>query len=294
MRSLRGVVALGAGLCAAVSFAEVARAEEAARIETSILYVEGGDKRQQSLDVYAPKSGSELPVMVWIHGGGWQIGDKWRVEEKPATFNARGFVFVSINYRLHPTTDYRGQGEDVAKAIDWVREHIKAYGGSPEKIFLMGHSAGAHLAALVATDPRYLTAEGMKLSDLRGVVLLDGACYDIPRQRELAVLPRMRELYRTVFTDDVEKQKDASPIEHVERERGIPPFLILHVATRRDGRIQSEALGKKLSDAGVSAKVIAAENKTHATINREIGKPDDVPTRQIFEFLQQQLKESTE
>lgn len=265
-------------------------AEDPGRVQRSIAYAGEKSDRQQSLDVYVPATGTDLPVMVWIHGGGWQIGDKWRVERKPEVFNAKGFVFVSINYRLHPATDYLGQGADVAKAIRWVHDHAGEHGGSPKKIFLMGHSAGAHLAALVATDPRYLTAEGLKLSDLCGVVLLDGACYDIPRQRELAVLPRMQELYRTVFGDDVEQQQDASPITHVQRGRGIPPFLILHVATRRDGRIQSESLGKRLTEAGVTATVTAAENKTHATINREIGEPDDVPTKQVFEFLDAQMK----
>jgi acetyl esterase/lipase len=175
----------------------------------------------------------------------------------------------------------------VAKAIRWVHDHAAEFRGSPDQILLMGHSAGAHLAALVSTDER------LKLSNIKGTILLDGAGYDIPRQIEIAALPRQKELYRTVFTEDVEKQKDASPISHVEKNKSIPPFLILYVATRRDGRLQSEAFGKKLNDAGVSATVVPAANKTHATINREIGEPDDKPTAEIFQFLTSQLRPST-
>lgn len=249
-------------------------------------YKAGSDRRLTSLDVYAPAEGSELPVAIWIHGGGWHRGDKALVREKPRAFNDKNVVFVSINYRLHPAVDYKEQAADVARAILWVREHIRQFGGSPDRIFLMGHSAGAHLAALVATDERYLQNVGLKLDAIKGVVLVDGAGYDIPRQIQLAALPRLKEMYRTVFTDDPEKQNDASPIAHVERNKGIPPFLILHVADRRDGRIQSESLAKRLNEAGVGAEVVAAENKTHGSINREIGEPGDIPTRHIFEFLE--------
>ena len=128
---------------------------------------------------------------------------------------------------------------------------------------------------------------GLKLSDLAGVILLDGAGYDIPRQIEQASLPRMKTLYKTVFSEDEARQKDASPITHVASGKGIPPFLILHVARRKDSKAQSEGLAAKLRAAGVEAKVVPAEGKTHATINRELGQPDDPPTAAVFEFLEE-------
>jgi acetyl esterase/lipase len=181
---------------------------------------------------------------------------------------------------------YREQAGDLAAAIRWVREHAGEYGGSPDRIALMGHSAGAHLAALVATDRRYLEAEGLGLAVLSGVLLLDGAGYDIPRQVREARVRRMRDLYEGVFTEDEETQKDASPITHVAADKGIPPFLILHVAGRKDSQAQSEGLAARLADAGVEARVVPAEGKTHATINRELGMPDDEPTRVVFEYLE--------
>lgn len=255
-----------------------------ARIERDIAYSQAGGERIR-LDVYAPSDGKDHPVLIWIHGGAWQIGDKANVQSKPRAFNDRGYVFVSINYRFHPTVTYKEQAGDVAQAIRWVHDHARDYGGDPGRIFLMGHSAGAHLAALVATDGRYLEGAGLKPSDLRGVALLDGAGYDIPQQVRQTVLPRMKAMYATVFTEDEATQRDASPITHVARDKGIPPFLILHVAGRRDSKAQSDGLAASLREAGVEAKVVSAEGKTHATINRELGQPDDAPTKAVFEFL---------
>jgi acetyl esterase/lipase len=258
------------------------------RRQVSVSYSAAGTNSEQtSLDVYAPATGEDLPIVIWIHGGAWRIGDKARVERKPEFFNSHGFVMISINYRLHPATDYAGQAADVAQAIRWVHDHAIEFGGSPGQKFLMGHSAGAHLAALVATDERYLRAAGLDLSTLSGVILLDGAGYDIPRQIELAPLPRLKETYRTVFTDDLQKQRDASPINHVAPDKGIPPFLILYVATRRDGRVQSKGLASALSDANVPSRSVAAQNKTHATINRGIGVEGDEPSRLVLAFLQE-------
>jgi arylformamidase len=265
---------------------------EGERVEKDIAYSEAGGDRTR-LDVYAPGEGTGHPVVVWIHGGAWQIGDKANVQTKPKAFNGQGYVLVSINYRFHPAVTYKEQAGDIAGAVRWVREHAGDHGGDPNRIFLMGHSAGAHLAALVGTDDRYLEKAGLKLGDLSGVVLLDGAGYDIPRQIRQALLPRMKTMYTTVFTEDEARQRDASPITHVAKDKHIPPFLILHVASRRDSKAQSEALAANLREVGVEAKVVPAEGKTHATINRELGQPDDAPTRAVFEFLRGHCEKSS-
>jgi acetyl esterase/lipase len=261
------------------------RAEGGMKVARDVAYSGAGGVRTR-LDVYAPAEGKDHPVVVWVHGGAWQIGDKAYVQSKPRAFNDQGYVFVSVNYRFHPAVTYREQAGDIARAIRWVEEHAEEHGGDPKRIFLMGHSAGAHLVALVGTDGRYLERAGLKLSDLSGVVLLDGAGYDIPRQVRQAVLPRLKTMYTSVFTEDEATQRDASPITHVGKDKGIPPFLILHVASRRDSKAQSNELASKLREAGVEAKVVPAEGKTHATINRELGQPDDPPTKAVFEFLE--------
>ena len=254
------------------------------RSERDIPYSDAGGTLTR-LDIYAPAEGKEHPVVVWIHGGGWRRGDKGNVQHKPAAFTSKGYVLVSINYRLYPDVSYEEQGSDIARAIRWVREHIGDYGGNPERLFLMGHSAGAHLAALVATDERYLKGQELKLDVLRGVILLDGAGYDIPRQIRIASLQRAKQLYTAVFSDDEARQRDASPMTHVEQGKGIPPFLILYVAARRDSGAQSTSLADKLQKAGVRAKAVPTEGKTHGTINRELGEDGDAPTQEVFAFL---------
>src|SRR5262249_51202764 len=99
--------------------------------------------RLQALDVYAPMGARMLPVVFWIHGGGWQTGDKSEVNHKPQAFVDSGFVFVSTNYRLLPDVDMGTLTRDVAKAAGWVHAHIAGYGGDPQRLLIMGHSAGA-------------------------------------------------------------------------------------------------------------------------------------------------------
>ncbi len=153
-----------------------------ARVERNVPYAKPGDS-QRSLDVYAPAQGADHPVVVWIHGGGWHKGDKAAVQEKPRAFVERGYVFVSIGYRLMPQAKGPAeQADDVAAAIAWVHKHTREYGGSPERIFVMGHSARAHLAALVCTDDTYLKRHGLSLANTAGCVPVDTAVYDVPAQ----------------------------------------------------------------------------------------------------------------
>jgi acetyl esterase/lipase len=261
------------------------------RVDNDIAYSEAGGNRTR-LDLYSPGGSKDRPVVIWVHGGAWQIGDKRLVQAKTKAFNEHGYVFVSVNYRFHPAVTYKEQAGDIAQAIRWVKDHAREHGGDSGRIFLMGHSAGAHLVALVGTDGRYLEGAGLKLSDLSGVILLDGAGYDIPRQIRQTLLPRLKAMYTNVFTEDEATQKDASPITHVARGKGITPFLILHVASRRGSKAQSEGLAEMLCEAGVEAKVLPAEGKTHLTINRELGEPDDAPTREVFEFLRVHCEKS--
>lgn len=265
-------------------------ATERGQVKRNIAYSEAGGVRTQ-LDVYSPADARNLPVVIWVHGGGWQIGSKASVQDKPKAFNEKGYVFVSVNYRFHPAVTYKEQAGDIAQAVRWVRDHAAEHGGDSKQIFLMGHSAGAHLVALVGTDGRYLENAGLKLSNLSGVILLDGAGYDIPRQIRQSLLPRSRALYTEVFTEDLATRKDASPVTHIASGKNIPPFLILHVADRRDAKAQSEALGSKLRSAGVEVTVVPAEGKTHATINKELGQSNDAPTKAVFEFLESQSRQ---
>jgi arylformamidase len=250
-------------------------------------YAEPKNERQM-LDVYAPPKVKNLPIVVWIHGGGWQRGDKSEVHKKPQAFAEKGYVFVSINYRLLPAVTIKQMAGDVAKAIRWVHDHAKDYGGDPNTIIVMGHSAGAQLAALVCTDDRYLKAHGLPLSIVKACVPVDGDTYDVAMQIK-TVEEKRAKIYKIKFGDE-KMQQELSAVTHVAKGKNIPPFLILHVADHPETRAQSQRLVKVLQEAGFSAKAYAAEGKNHTTINSDLGLSDDRPTQEMFGFLSAVLK----
>jgi acetyl esterase/lipase len=276
--------------------AEPAKAE-AANVKRDIPYANPA-KERQVLDVYAPKDAKNLPVVFWIHGGGWQAGDKKDVQIKPQVFTDKGFVFVSTNYRLLPSVDMGTIVRDVAKSIHWVHDHIADYGGDPKRLLIMGHSAGAQLAALICTDERYLKDEGLSLAITKGCVPVDGDTYDVPAIIETAEtrnrvhgLPQAKFGHREKFGNDPAKHRDFSAVTHVAKDKGIPPFLILHVAEHPDTRAQAQRLGNALKDAGVPVTVFGARETTHNEINADLGLPEDPATKALFEFLAKALKQ---
>src|SRR5437867_2476701 len=182
---------------------------------------------------------------------------------------------------------------DVAKSIRWVHEHIADYGGDPNRLVIMGHSAGAQLAALICTDDRYLKAEGLSLAITKGCVPVDGDTYDIPAMIETAEtrwrvhhLPKAKFGHREKFGNDPEKHKDFSAVTHVAKDKGIPPFLILHVAGHPDTTAQAQRLGNVLKEANISATVFPAKETTHGKINADLGKADAPATTALFEFVE--------
>jgi acetyl esterase/lipase len=270
-----------------------ARAQD---VKRNIPYAEPAHERQV-LDVYSPPNAKNLPVVFWIHGGGWQTGDKTSVQMKPQVFVDRGFVFVSTNYRLLPSVDMGTIIRDIAKSIRWVHGHIAEHGGDPKRLFVMGHSAGAQLAALICTDDRYLKAEGLSLSVIKGCVPVDGGTYDVTAMIETVEtrnrvhgLPQPQFGHRVKFGNDPARHRDLSAVTHVARDKGIPPFLILHVIDHPDTSAQARRLGNVLKDAGVPVTVFGARETNHNRLNANLGLPDDPATRALFEFLDKALK----
>ncbi len=275
---------LAAGLLA-IAARSAPAGEGAAKLLARDVACAAGDS--PTLDLYGPEraGGPARPIVLFVHGGGWRHGDKAYVREKPAGFVSQGYLFASVGYRLDGVSP-REQGADVAAAVAWLRDHAREYGGDGGRIFLVGHSAGAHLAALVGTDERLLARHGLEPGSLGGVVLLDGAGYDVPRQMAAARLPRLQELYRDAFGDDPQAQREASPITHITPGKRYPPFLIFHVGQRRDSREQAESLAERLRAAGGTATTVHEPDKNHMTLNRELGTAGDGPTAKIFGFLE--------
>jgi arylformamidase len=269
---------------------------QAQEVKRDIPYTKNADKLQ-TLDVYSPPEAKGLPVVFWIHGGGWQAGDKSEVYSKPQVLNGKGFVFVSTNYRLLPNVDMGTLTRDVAKSIRWIHDHIAEHGGDPKRLLIMGHSAGAQLAALLCTDERYLKEEGLSFAIIKGCVPVDGDTYDIPAMIEVAEmrlrlhgLPPPKFGHRIKFGNDAAKHKDFSAVTHVAKDKGIPPFLILYVAGHPDVTAQALRLGNVLKDAGVPVTVFGAKETTHTKINADLGRSDDPATTALFAFVEKALK----
>ena len=251
----------------------------------------GVDPNLLSLDIYTPGTMPEKagrPVVVMVHGGGWRAGDKANDSngtEKAAFFTAQNCVYVSVNYRLSPAVRHPAHAEDVARAVAWVFNQIGQFGGDPNRLTLMGHSAGAHLAALVATDRKYLAKLGKSPTAFHGVILLDTAGYNIVRNlEEMAKGPKTKALYLNAFGSEKRVWLDASPITHVRVGQKLPRFLVFHTA-RKSSSTQSKEFVEAVRQSGSSAFDVLAEGKTHASLNRDIGQPGDGPSRLILEFL---------
>jgi arylformamidase len=263
-------------------------------VKRNVPYAQPAHERQV-LDVYSPHNAKGLPVVFWIHGGGWEGGDKTSVQIKPQVFMDKGFVFVSTNYRLLPSVDMATIVRDIARSIRWVHDHITDYGGDPNRLFIMGHSAGAQLAALICTDDRYLKAEGLSLAITKGCVPVDGDTYDVPAIIETEEtrcrvhgLPQPKFGHREKFGNDPTKHRDFSAVTHVAKDKGIPPFLILHVAQHPYTSAQAQRLGNVLKDTGVAVTVFGAQDTNHSQINENLGLPDDPATKALFEFLRKE------
>lgn len=234
------------------------------KVSSTVVY---GEHLRQQVDVYTPDDAvGDAPLVVFIHGGGWQIGNRSMVQAKPQHFKDQGYVFASAGYRLLPDAPVEQQAADIGAALRALRGQAESGGFDPDKIVLMGHSAGAHLAALVATDPQYA---GDAFGAIRGVVLLDGAGYDVV---EAAARPSMElpTLYKDVFGSDPARQKALSPITHVGG-KDAAHWIALYVAERPGSKAQSEALAGALAKAGKDASAVAITGTDHGRMNRELG-----------------------
>lgn len=247
---------------------------------------------RQVLDVYAPAGAKNLPVVFWIHGGGWQTGDKSMVGLKPKAFTDAGLVFVSINHRLLPAVDMAAITRDVASALGWVHKNIAAHGGDPGSVLVMGHSSGGQLAALMCTDDRYAKAEGFSLTVIKGCVPVDADTFDIPAIIEMAEtrarvhhLPMPTYGHRQKFGNDPALHRDFSAVTHVAKNKGIPPFLIVHIAGHPDTGAQARRLANVLEAAAISARVVAGRETTHSSINDNLGAPNDPVTKELLAFV---------
>ena len=217
------------------------------------------------LDVYIPAGARNAPILVMMHGGAWVIGSKNSrsvVEAKTAHWLPKGYIFVSVETRLLPAATPLQQAGDLASAIAYVQNHAAEWGGNAGSVVLMGHSAGAHLAALLAADPA-LSAKGMR--PLKGTIALDSAAYDV----ETIMKGRHARLYDRAFGTDPAVWRANSPTLRVHGKPA--PALLVCSSKRAESCDQANGFAAALKRAGGRATVLP-EDLTHMDINDTLGR----------------------
>ena len=249
------VAALGLSLiaCSPVGLLNATVPDDDYSLESSLAY---GPSDRQQLDVYVPQEQSEAtPVVVFFYGGSWQRGDKEDYRFVGQALASRGVVAVVPNYRVYPEVRFPGFVEDAAAAVAWTKTNISRFGGDPNRVFAAGHSAGAHIAALLAVNERYLEAEGLKPEDLSGIVGIAGP---------YAFNPLKARSVRPVF-EHLADPDQARPVTFAEGDE--PPMLLLHGQNDRTVyRRNSELLSRRITEGGGKATYIAYPNTGHFKI----------------------------
>jgi acetyl esterase/lipase len=234
-----------------------------------------GSSPRQSLDVYLPDRPHNAPIIVMVHGGGWAIGSKSSrsvVENKVRHWLPKGYIFVSVGYRLIPEANPLEQADDVAEALAMVQKKAAAWGGDSSKIVLMGHSAGGHLVALLTADDAIAKKAGAKL--WLATISIDSAALNVS-----TIMNNGRpELYRNAFGDDPKFWKEASPIARITSP--VPPTLLVCSSLRRITCNQAREFAEK---AGENVKVLPVALR-HMPINEKLGANNRY-TRDVDAFL---------
>jgi len=249
-------------------------------IVRDLAYYEGKDADERhKLDLYLPKGRKDFPVMLFVHGGAWRSGEKESYAPLGQVFAKNGVGVVVINYRLSPKVQHPAHIEDVARAFAWTQRNIAQHGGSPDHLFLSGHSAGGHLVALLSTDERYLKAEKLAISNIKGVLPLSGV-YDI----ELSGA-----LFQNVFGKTKEGWRDASPLAKINGQH--PPMLIIYADkdyTSLD--TMAEQYCKALKGKNCDAATMKIANRDHITIIGQVANENDVTTQAMLGFIAKHAK----
>jgi len=261
---------------------------------------EDAHRNKNKLDLYVPKGKKDFPVLFFVHGGAWTIGDKehFGIYSALGMYWARHGVGVVLpNYRLSPDVRHPEHVKDVARAFAWTHKNIQQYGGSPAQIFVSGHSAGGHLAALLATDETYLKAEGLTLAAIRGAIPISGI-YHIPESlAEAGVALHVTEkdvnswriksklnILNAVFGADAEARRAASPLTHVHG--GLPPFLIIYAD--RDLLTLPEMaceFAAALKNNHCQAESLEVKHRSHMTVLLKASRDDDPVSQAMRAFF---------
>lgn len=246
-----------------------------AQVHRNVAY---GDHADQRMDVHIPVGARDAPVLLLVHGGGWRHGDKKHgrlIDNKLAHWLPAGVILVSINYRMLPDADVLTQRDDVVAALSVVQARAHEWGGDASRVVLMGHSAGAHLVALVAAAPRDARVSHPWL----GSVLLDSGALDVER----LMAERHHSLFDDAFGKDPAFWIATSPVRQLAAPGA--PWLAICSSQRKQACDQVKAFAQRVRETGGRIDELA-QAKSHGAINEELGLPGAYTAR-VDDFLRE-------
>ena len=239
----------------------------------------GSDPRQR-FDVYLPAAPvKDAPVLFMVHGGAWMVGNKSAsavVDNKVARWVPRGFIFISVNYRLLPAARPLDQAGDVAKALAVAQDKAAEWGGERGRFILMGHSAGAHLVSLLAADPGLARQTGA--GPWRGTVALDSAAYDLTK----IMAGKHYGFYDRAFGNDPDYWRASSPLLRLQGPGA--PFLAVCSSVRPDQPCrQAGEFVQRAQALGLRSQLLE-QPLSHRDINQRLGEKADY-TQAVEAFM---------
>ena len=244
-------------------------------VKKDIVYTEGqpADASKHNLDLYLPRDKKLAPVFFFIHGGAWRSGDRSQYLPLGNRFAKEGILTVIPSYRLAPKHPHPAQIEDVAAAFAWVVLHIGEFGGDTNRIYVGGHSAGGHLAALLTLDDKYLKTHGLSTRNIRSAITLSGV-YDLAEGDGQA----------SVFGKDKQDRRDASPLFHVKSPA--PPFLVSYCQWDYPTLpFQARIFHAALQKAGIATDLLFVPHESHISEMISITRDDDPTAKAILQFI---------
>ncbi len=271
---------LTTALCLSLALALPATARaQAPRVLLDIPYVQGSLSPNQTLDLYLPDTTTRFPVVVVVFGGGLRQGDKKEEAAIGRRLATEGLGAVVINYRLSPAVEHPAHVQDVAAAVAWTKGRIAEYGGDPDQVHVLGWSAGAYLAALVALNDDYLGAHKLTPGALRGVIPISGF-----HHVERVAPNRPKDTWGT----EASAWPRASSAAYARRDA--PPFLLLYAdGDAPDRKQESRDLAKALADTGhTSVQLRQIDGRDHTSIWRNIADSGDAALGAITAFVRSQ------
>ncbi len=249
---------------------------------------EGWDDEKHRLDLYVPPGPGPHPVLVFVHGGGWRFGDRQQILSSYVKLGRRlaanGVMGVVISYRLSPRFKHPAQIRDVARAIGWTLSRAADFGGDPNRVYVMGHSAGAQLVALAATDPRWLAEVSASPSQLKGVIGVSGP-YDVEHLGRSTLFGGLSMVIPT-FGSSPAVWRDAMPANHLAASAP-PPFLIAWAdgdpeLLRRDARVFVEELEQHHQ----KVETFQTTFDDHFSIITDFAAPGNALGERVLRFMQ--------